>query len=261
MEDKKQDTREQELRFAQTLEEVRKKAVANGNTITSKEIQDAFSWQELSEDQLKLIYDYIRSKKIGIDEEAPEGAADNAEDMLSEKERDYLQEYLDEIALLPVLTDGEERALAMAAMNGELDAQHRLIEGHLRDVVDLAKLYAGQGVFLEDLIGEGNTALAMAVTNLGALEDPEEVSGTLGKMMMDAMERLIEETFDSSRTGNKIADEVNEVADKARELAEAYGRKVTPEELAQATDLSLSKIEEAVLLSGFKIEDIEVSGR
>ncbi|MCR4587705.1 MAG: hypothetical protein K5682_04790 [Lachnospiraceae bacterium] len=251
--------REQELLFAQTLEQIRKEAVANGNTITSQEIREAFAAQDLTQDQFQLIYDYIRSKKIGIDEAAPENT--DGEEALTEEEKDYLQDYLDEIAELKTLTEGEKRALSMSAMNGEKDAQNRLIEGHLKDVVDMAKLYAGQGVYLEDLIGEGNTALAMAVTNLGALEDPDEVSGTIGKMIMDAMERLIRETFDSSRTGNKVADQVNAVADKAKELAEAYGRKVTPAELAQATDLSVEEIEEAVLLSGFKIEDIEVGGR
>ncbi len=260
-----EDNRQKELEFATTLERVRKLAASHKNRISSEEIKTAFASQQLSDEQFALIFDYLRSKKIAIDEEAlPEDAAteDSAEEAnLSEEDRAYLQEYLDEIALLPILTDGEERALAMSAMNGDLQSQHRLIEGHLRDVVDLAKVYADQGVLLEDLIGEGNTALAMAVSNLGALEDPDEVPGTLGKMMMDAMERLIEETFDSSRTGNKIADQVNEVADKARELAEVYGRKVTPLELSQASDLSVEEIEEAFLLSGFKIEDIEGSSK
>ena len=53
--------------------------------------------------------------------------------------------------------------------------------------------HAGQGVFLEDLIGEGNVALTMGVTMLGSLEEPSEAEGMLAKMMMDAMEEYIEE--------------------------------------------------------------------
>jgi len=35
-------------------------------------------------------------------------------------------------------------------MAGEADAQQRLIEIHLADVAEIAKLYAGQGVLLSD---------------------------------------------------------------------------------------------------------------
>ena len=51
-------------------------------------------------------------------------------------------------------------------MAGETDAQQRLIEIHLADVAEIAKLYAGQGVLLEDLVGEGNLALSFGVTML-----------------------------------------------------------------------------------------------
>ena len=44
---------------------------------------------------------------------------------------------------------------------------------------------------------------------------------------------------------------------KARELAEELHRKVTPEELAEETGLSVRSIREAVRMSGNKIEDIE----
>ena len=49
---------------------------------------------------------------------------------------------------------------------------------------------------------------------------------------------------------------MNQVADKARELAEQLRRKVTPEELAQETGMPLKAIEDAMRMSGFKIEDI-----
>ena len=51
-------------------------------------------------------------------------------------------------------------------MAGDADAKHRMIEIFLPQVAEIAKLYAGQGVFLEDLIGEGNVALTMAAEML-----------------------------------------------------------------------------------------------
>lgn len=46
------------------------------------------------------------------------------------------------------------------------------------------------------------------------------------------------------------------MADRARELAEELRRKVTPEELARETGISLRSIQDAMRMSGFQIEDI-----
>ena len=176
---------------------------------------------------------------------------------LTEEEKDYLQEYLDEVAALPTYSDGEKLAFSIAAMAGETDAQQRLIELHLADVAEIAKLYAGQGVLLEDLVGEGNLALSFGVTMLGSLEKPDEVEGMLGKMIMDAMEEYIAEHAENSKIDKRVEDKVNKVADKARELAEELHRKVTTEELMEETGMSRKMIEDAIRMSGFKIEDID----
>ena len=124
-------------------------------------------------------------------------------------------------------------------------------------MVDIARLYAGQGVLLEDLIGSGNEALTIGVTLLAPLESPREVSGFLGRRIMDAMEDLISSNLDEKAVGKEIEDRVNKVADLAAELAEALMRKVTPEELAQEGEVTIEEIREAVRLSGNKIEDLD----
>ena len=123
--------------------------------------------------------------------------------------------------------------------------------------MDIAKLYSGQGVLLEDLIGEGNVALATGVEMLGCLEDPEEVDGMLGKMIMDAMEDYINENTEAKKIDLQIADKVNAISDQAKELAEALNRKITAEELAEETGMDIEEIKEAVKLSGNKIEYFE----
>ena len=124
----------------------------------------------------------------------------------------------------------------------------------------MAKLYAGQGVFLEDLIGEGNVALAMGVNMIDCLEKPSEVQGMLGSMMMDAMEEYIKENAGEQKEDKKLADKVNKVAEMARELAEDLGRKVTPEELAQEKGISLKSVIEAIHLCGDRIEELDTTG-
>ena len=124
-------------------------------------------------------------------------------------------------------------------------------------VVDIAKLYSGQGVLLEDLIGEGNVALATGVEMLGCLEDPEEVDGMLGKMIMDAMEDYIAENTEAKKADMQVVDKVNNISDQAKELAESMQRKITVEELAAETGINEEEIREAIKFSGNKIEYFE----
>lgn len=243
-------SQKKEILFAQTLEQVRRLAKEQGNCVSEEQVREAFAEQELNENQMQMVFDYLVKHKVGI------GQPIDPDEFLTEEERDYLQDYLNEIAALPSYSTGELEAFTISAMAGEAEAQQKLVQGYLKDVVDIAKLYTGQGVFLEDLIGEGNVALAMGVGMLGSLEKPSEAQGMLAKLMMDAMEDYIQENAASAKTDRKVADKVNLVADKARELAEELHRKVTPEELARETGLSLKAIQDAYRMSGFKIEDI-----
>ncbi len=241
---------DKEIWFAKTLEQVRQQARAQGSSISEEQVREAFRELELSDTQLQMVFDYLKKQKIGIGEPV------DADEYLTAAERSYLQDYLDEIAALPVYSPGEIEGYTIAAMAGETDAQAKLVEVYLKDVTDIAKLYTGQGVLLEDLIGEGNLALTFGVGMLGSLEQPREAQGMLAKMIMDAMEEQIQETAANEKTDRKVADRVNRVAEKAKELAEELHRKVTPEELAEETGLSAKSIRDAMRMSGFKIEDI-----
>ena len=240
-----------ELLFAKTLEKVRKQAREQGNCIEEQQVRDAFAELALSQEQLEMVFDYLKKHKIGI------GESIEPEEYLTEEEIDYLEEYKKEMKLLEKLSDGEKEAVTLSAMAGEVDAQRRLIQAYLPQVVEISKLYSGQGVFLEDLIGEGNVALAMGVTMLGCLEHAKEAEGMLIKMVMDAMEECIADNLQEAEKDKKVLDRVNKVAEKARELAEELHRKVTVEELAQETGISQKAIEDAMRMSGFAIEDLE----
>lgn len=240
-----------EVLFAQTLEKVKNIAKNQGNCISEEQVKEEFAALELNNEQLQMVFDYLVKSKIGINEPV------NVDDYLTDEERNYLQDYLDEIAQLPSYTTGEKEAITLSAMAGDTDAQGRLTEMYLPDVVEIAKLYTGQGVLLEDLIGEGNVALAIGTTMLGCLEKPAEAQGMLGKMIMDAMEEYIEENASNEKADLKVVNKVNKVMEAAKELAEEMRRKVTVEELAQETKLSEQAIREAIKFSGNNIEYIE----
>lgn len=241
----------QEILFAQTLEKVKKMAKEQGNCITEEQVREAFLELSFSEEQVQMVFDYLKAHKVGIGEPV------NPDDYLSVEEIDYLETYKRELALLEQLSDGEKEAVTLSAMAGEREAQRRLIHAYLPQVVEIARLYAGQGVFMEDLIGEGNVALSVGVTMLGCLEHAKEAEGMLIKMVMDAMEEFISENIQESDKDKKLAERVNKVADKARELVEEFQRKVTVEELAGETGMSEKYIQDTMRISGFAIEDLE----
>jgi RNA polymerase primary sigma factor len=240
-----------EKEFAETLKYVTRLARENKNVIAREQVDDAFAELDLDEKQLQMVYDYLKQHNIGIDE------AIDTSDNLTTEETNYLQDYLESLEGLNRLSDGEREAVSMAAIAGDKAAQDKLIENYLPMVVDVARMYAEQGVFLEDLIGEGNVALTKGVTMLDAVGEPSEVESFLYKLMLDAMEKIIEENLAEDTGMQKVLNLVNEVNDKAKELSEDLRRKVTVEELMEETGWDEDKIRTAIKFSGDNIEDIE----
>lgn len=243
---------DREILFAKTLESVRKQGRMQGNRISRDEVRKAFAQLALEESQLELVYDYLEKHQIGVDREAYV-----SEENLTEEETDYLQGYLASLQEMPVLTDGEEEAVFLSAMAGETSAQKRLIEVFLPKVPDMAKIYAGQGVCLEDLIGQGNMALSEGVSMLGAAENARDAGGMLTWLIMDAMEKLIAEGRENRNADKELEDKVNHIAEQARQLAEDLRRKVTVKELAEETGIPEEEIRDVYRISGYVIEDLE----
>lgn len=251
--DKKQDQEYgKELQFAKTLEEVRHMAREQGNVLGTAQIQEAFANQSLSEEQFSLIYDYLEKYHIGVDE------ALDPEECLTKEEQLYLQGYIRGVGGFKRYGEEEKKNAFSAAMVGDDDGRRKLMQIYLPKVAEIAKLYAGQGVLLEDLIGEGNVILAAALTGSQISQDPEAI---LIRRVMDAMEELIAQGDRARKTDSKMEERVNAVAEAAASLAEALRRKVTVEELALESSISEGVIREAIRISGNAIEDIEDEDR
>jgi RNA polymerase primary sigma factor len=74
----------------------------------------------------------------------------------------HLQGYFHDISQVSLLSAKEEHELAEAIARGDRDARSRMIQANLRLVVKIAREYAGRGLVLDDLIGEGNLGLIRA---------------------------------------------------------------------------------------------------
>lgn len=240
-----------EKEFAETLKYVTRTARENRNVISMEQLRDAFSELDLDDKQMDMVVDYLHKHNIGVDE------AIDTDENLTEEESSYLNEYLESIQGLPRLSEGEKEAVSMAAIAGDKEAQNKLIQHYLPLVVDVARMYSEQGVYLEDLIGEGNVALTKGVTMLEAVGEPDEVEAFLYNLMLNSMERIIEDNLREDTGMQKVLKLVQEVADKAGELAEDLRRKVTVEELMEETGWDEDKIRSAIKFSGDNIEDLD----
>ncbi len=244
---------DKEVLFGQILEKVKRTAREQGNFISEDDLKESFKELDLDDNRLQMVRDYLATQKIMVSDKAPE----NIEEDFTPEDMNFLQMYLDELEMLPEYSDGEKRAYTIQAMAGEKGARSKLTEVYLKDVVQIAKIYNGQGVLIEDLIGEGNVALAAAVTMLDSQEKPEDCEGMIVKYVMDAMEELIKENNDSSEVSDKALARVNNIFEKADKLSKEYARKVTVEELCEEEHLSRKAVIDAIRISGFAIDSIE----
>ena len=233
------------------LQNLVKTARRNRGVITQQELDAALGTLDLDESQRHLVQEYLQQNDIGIDDPLDD------ELRMSEEEKKYLENYQAAVAAIEQPTEGEKDAMKIRAIAGDAQAQSQLAEVMLQTVVDIARLYAGQGVYMEDLIGAGNEALVRGVKLLAPLEGPQDVEPALAERIMNAMEDLVAANLDEFATDQTAADQANRVMEKAEELAEMLGRKVTVEELAAEGDLTEEEILTAIRITANKIEALD----
>ena len=244
---------DKEKQFAQILSDTLILARKQKNNITRSQIAHAFAPLAFNDAQLAELETYFAGRKITVSDKL--GAASEPGKIVSvggyreEQRSAHLRAYIDAVNKKRRLTGEEGRACYELVKAGDAEAKNRFIEHFLPLVADIARLYEEQGVYPEDLIGEGNVALVTGVTLLGATETFEEAEEALTQMMMNAMEDLIRRTTKAEADDRKALGRVQEVADKAKELAEEYRRDLTVEELLDETGWDRAQVEQILRLS------------
>jgi RNA polymerase primary sigma factor len=151
--------------------------------------------------------------------------------------RESLDFYLQEISRIPLLTVGEETALARRAFKGDIEAQERLARHNVRFVVSVAKKFQNRGVPLMDLIGEGNVGLMTAARKFDPDRGVKFISYAVW-WIRQAIQAAI------ARHGRPVRVPLNRTADLNRLgratvlLTERLGRAPTTDELMAATGLT-----------------------
>ena len=164
-------------------------------------------------------------------------------DIASLAQSDNLRLYLHEIARIPLLSAQEELSLAHRVQRNNHSARNALIEANLRLVVHVARRYLGQGMDLEDLIGEGNIGLIRAVSKF----DPEKgfrFSTYAHWWIKQAISRALLEGSRAVRLPVYIMEEVMRIRRMTRHLYQENEHEPTTNEVATALGLTPERVRE-----------------
>lgn len=220
------------VQFQKKLVEILSLCESNGNEIERESVEEFFKEENLSKEQMALVYDYLLSQKVLV-----KGYTKvvNAEEIIDDSKRfsgeemEFLRQYEEDIRMIP-----------------ESDPMKHL----LPEIVNIAKELYHPAIFLGDLIQEGSFGLVMGM-NQGADEEK------MLQMARESIQAIVESQAEVKLQDKKMADKVNELDDKIKELTKEMGRKITVNELAAFLEISEEEIEAIIRLAGEDLEETE----
>ena len=226
--------------------------------IDQKDINDSIPDKPDNIDALDALYEEMAEANITITAKDATGktlsndwvAEDDEEEVEPVKDTRYLDDvaddsvrlYLREIGKIPLLTAEEELALAHKVVAGEKRAKDKMAEANMRLVVSIAKRYVGRGLDLLDLIQEGNTGLLRAVEKF----DPDKgfkFSTYATWWIRQAITRAIADQARTIRIPVHMVETINKLLRTQRRLTQDLNREPTNEEIAEAMELDVEKVE------------------
>ena len=166
---------------------------------------------------------------------------------ITSRNNEALDRYLNEIAREPMLTPEEEAELAIKIHKGGKEgeqARDRLVSANLRFVVSVAKQYQNQGIFLTDLINEGNMGLVKAAEKFDETRGFKFISYAVWWIRQSIIEALAVKSRIVRVPLNQvgIAGKVNRATEQFVQL---NGRIPSTQELSQITGIDENTIESA----------------
>ena len=189
------------------------------------------------------------SSKYVVEAPKPEELTD--EELLgsnSAKVNDPVRIYLKEIGVVPLLSNEEEKELAIAVENGDLEAKQRLAEANLRLVVSIAKRYVGRGMQFLDLIQEGNMGLMKAVDKFDYSKG-FKFSTYATWWIRQAITRAIADQARTIRIPVHMVETINKLVREQRNLLQELGQDPTPEQIAERMDMTPDKVREILKIA------------
>ena len=164
------------------------------------------------------------------------------------RESKSLDQYLQEIGKVNLLTPDEEVDLAIKIRKGDGDAQEKLVRANLRFVVSVAKQFQNKGLSLGDLINEGNLGLIKAAKRFDETRGFKFISYAVWWIRQGIMSALADHQRAVRLPLNRVND-LTKISKAYRDLEQEYERKPTTEELAKILEMTAEEVAYSLQIS------------
>ena len=259
--------------FLEKLGKLVEVAKGKHNALDVTEINNFFTGDDLSTEQMEQIYSYLEKRGIDvipvIDDnilaEEPLLLDDDLDDsFMKDSEEDIdldaidllegigtedpVRMYLKEIGTVPLLSADEELELAKRKADGDERAKDRLIEANLRLVVSIAKRYTGRGMSFLDLVQEGNLGLIKGVEKFDYTKG-YKLSTYATWWIRQSVTRALADQARTIRVPVHMVETINKMSKMQRKLTLELGYEPSVAELAQALEMSEEKVMEIMQIA------------
>ncbi len=165
------------------------------------------------------------------------------------RESKSLDQYLQEIGKVDLLTPDQEIELAIRIKKGDKQALEALTKANLRFVVSVAKQFQNQGLSLGDLINEGNLGLIKAAQRFDETRGFKFISYAVWWIRQSIMQAIAEQSRIVRLPLNRVGS-LGKLSKAYRDLEQEFERKPTTEELAQVLDMNVEEVADTMQLYG-----------
>ena len=161
------------------------------------------------------------------------------------RESQSLEKYLREVNKLKLISAEEEVRLSALIKKGDKKAFDLLVQANLRFVVSVAKQYQYQGIFLSDLINEGNIGLIQAVKNFDATRGFKFISYAVWWIRQHIVKALADDARMVRLPLNRISLE-RHIKKTSIMLEQKLERTASVEELAEEMNMEVGSIADSL---------------
>jgi RNA polymerase primary sigma factor len=216
--------------------------------LDERELEGLALEHDLDADELMQLRAELEERGVSVevvadDPEQPE--LDLAFDMTAGGVPDSLTLFMNQLGRYPLLSAAEEVELAKRIERGDRQAKERMITSNLRLVIYNAKRYAGRGVPMGDLVQEGTIGLNRAAEKFDWRKG-YKFSTYATWWIRQACQRAIANQSRTIRVPVHVEERRIKLSRARQRFQAEHGREPTDEELAQATEIELRHVEEAL---------------
>ena len=169
---------------------------------------------------------------------------------ITRRDEKSLEKYLNDISKYDVLSPEEELSLFQRFKSGDESALRKILGHNLRFVVSVAKQYQHLGLWLGDLINEGNIGLIKAARRFDETKGFKFISYAVWWIRQSILQAVNEKSRKIRLPLNRYA-QISKVKKLLEEFQQKKGREPSLLELAEATGLPESEIQ--ISLESYKL--------